>query len=219
MVDAGLLEMLRARENTYALLSRVYRSEVSTEFLNSLFAGLAACGEAGDEYSLLCEFAESAWSSDPRSIESQLAIEYAHLFLNAGDPPHVYPHESVYTSADRLLMQEARNQVLAAYRLEGLDRNVDFNEPEDHVAIELEFMAYLCHKTAQALESGDRSEARVLLAKQREFLEKHILVWVPCLCDDLEQIAWSDFYRAIARITRRHLAFEPATLDELVQGI
>ena len=32
-----------------------------------------------------------------------------------------YPFESVYTSPKRLMMQEARDEVLAVYRSEGLD--------------------------------------------------------------------------------------------------
>jgi TorA maturation chaperone TorD len=214
-IDAELMEILRARESTYGLLSRIYRSEVSSELLRNLFDGLADHGDAGDGYALMQKFADSVRSSDPSELENQLAAEYAHLFLNAGAVAHVFPYESVYTSTDRLLMQEARDQVLEAYGSEGLKKVSDFKEPEDHIALELEFMAHLCRSTAGALETGEHVKALTYIAKQKVFLETHLLNWIPRFCDDLEQIAWSDFYRAVAQMTKQFLAVEPESMNEI----
>jgi TorA maturation chaperone TorD len=215
LVDSERMEILRARENIYSFLSRIYRSEVSSEFLQNLYSGLAHREDLDDGYALLQKFIDSARGSDPHILVNQLAVEYARLFLNAGDPPHVFPYESVYTSAYGLLMQEARDQVLKAYRMEGLDRDADFKEPEDHIAIELEFMAHLCRNAAEALEGGDIGKAHACIAKQRDFLETHLLKWIPRFCDELEPITRSDFYRAVAQITRHLLAVELETIDEI----
>ena len=216
MIDSELMEMLRARESIYSLLSRLYHSEVSSELLRNIFDAPVNYEDAGDGYALMRKFADSVRGSGPRDVEDQLAMEYAHLFLNAGNTAHVSPYESVYSSADRLIMQEARDQVLAAYRLEGLERVFDFKEPEDHIAIELEFMAHLCRNAARALEAGDHPSVGAHMDKQRAFLESHLLSWVPRFCDDLEQSAWSDFYRAVARITKNFLAIEPEIIDEII---
>ncbi len=219
MIDSELIEIFKARENIYSLLSLIYQSEVSSEFLRNLLAGVVDYEDAVDGYTLMQEFANTARAAEPQELENQLATEYAHLFLNAGDEPHVHPYESVYTSADHLLMQEARDKVVEVYRSEGLDRAVDFKKPEDHIAVELEFMAHLCRMAAQELEAGERTKARALTAKQRNFLETHLLNWIPRFCDDLEKAACSDFYRAAAQITRYLLSVEVDVLDETVQGI
>jgi TorA maturation chaperone TorD len=47
-----------------------------------------------------------------------------------------YPYESVYTSEKRLMMQDARDEVLAIYRSCHLDKAASWKENEDHIAVE-----------------------------------------------------------------------------------
>lgn len=61
-------------------------------------------------------------------METDLATEYTSLFLNAGRNT-VFLYESVYTSEERLLMQEAQDEVLSEYRKEGLDKISELREP------------------------------------------------------------------------------------------
>ena len=49
---------------------------------------------------------------------------------------------------------EPRDEVVGFYGKERLRRVEWFKEPEDHVAIEFEFMAYLCLKEKETLEVG-----------------------------------------------------------------
>ena len=116
-------------------------------------------------------------------------------------------------------MQEARDQVLAEYRKEGLARIGEFKDPEDHIAIELEYMAYLCQKAAEGLAADDLATATGYLQKQQDFLEKHLLVWIPNFCQDLAKVATSDFFRGIGRLTEEHLAMEQETIAELLEAV
>ena len=204
MNKSELLTTLENRRSTYIFLSRVYAKEVSLDLLHKLTDVQGING-------MLKEFIEKLKGSGLKKVELELATEYASLFLNAGRHP-VFPYESVYTSEERLLMQEARDEVLSEYRQEGLDKIRGFKEPEDHIAIELEFMSYLCQKTIDLIEKGDKEAALAYLSKQKDFLEKHLMVWVPAFCDDLEQAAKSDFYRGIARLTKSYLELEKETL-------
>lgn len=147
-----------------------------------------------------------------------LAAEYAGPFLNVGKRP-ACPYESVYTSPERLLMQEARDEVLAVYREEGLSRSEALKEPEDHIAIEFEFMAHLCQKAVAAFEQGDRAACLASLEKQRSFLEQHLLVWVPDFCRDVEGAATTDFYRGVAQLTAEFLVEEREALGELTAAL
>ena len=45
------------------------------------------------------------------------------------------------------MYQEPRDRVLSAYWNAGVNKTKEFTEPEDHIAIELQFMEYLCRKT------------------------------------------------------------------------
>ena len=213
-----ILEIIESRASTYNFLSLVYRQEMTLASIRGLVEQLSGPAEEVAEsegHRMLQAFLAEVDGSDLEGVRTRLACEYAALFLNVSPNP-VFPFESVYTSPERLLMQKARDEVLAEYRKEGLDRAVDFREPEDHIAIELEFMGYLCQKTAEALEGGDAEAALASLEKQREFLDRHLLVWVPNFCLSLLAAARSDFYRAVARITEEHLAHEGETVTELV---
>ncbi|HSJ54178.1 MAG TPA: molecular chaperone TorD family protein, partial [Anaerolineae bacterium] len=203
LTQAEVSEILASRAAAYSFLSRAYRQEASAAFLQGLVEELANTTEEDAEsegHRLLRHYVRGIAQADLDNVETELGAEYAALFLNASPKP-VHPFESVYTSSDRLLMQQARDEVLAEYRQEGLARIGDFKEPEDHIAIELEFMAHLCQKTAEALGAGDTGAAAGYLQKQQRFLEKHLLVWVPAFCRDLAARATSDFYRGIGRLT------------------
>jgi TorA maturation chaperone TorD len=215
-------DILADRGSTYTLLSHLLRAEPSAPFLqglvNDLVAGLEPGDEAGQGYKLLRQFALNAQQADLDPIRSELSVEYSRLFL-ASRKGRIHPFESVYTSAEGLLMQQARDEVLVAYREQGLARSQDFKEPEDHLAVELDFMASLCQKTADALAEGRTAEALPLLDRQAAFLQKHLLVWVPAFCHDLAQATRSDFYRGVALLLEEYLSQESATVADITAAL
>lgn len=190
-----------AREATYSFLSHMFLEDVTEEFLARLVERPPQLeGELG-------RFVAELPSADLASVRTEAAAEFAALLLNMSADP-VFPYESVYTSAERLLMQKARDEVLADYRSSGFERAGDLNVPEDHVAIELEFMARLCRKELDAASVGDDAAADAAHEAQRAFARDHLLTWVPQLCDDLERRAKLGLYRGLAETTRQFLEFE-----------
>lgn len=212
--------VLEGRAAMYGFLSAVYRSEISAETLAQVRAQVSeeTGGEEGRGYALLRRFFWETAGEAPGVVEKELAADYAGLFLSVGRTP-VPPFESVYTSEGRLIMQRARDEVLALYREEGLGRSDSFKEPEDHIAIELEFMGFLCQKALHALSAGNKEAAQAALEKQKDFLTRHLLVWVPQFCADIERSAATDFYRALAQITDEHLSYEVDAIAELTEAI
>lgn len=219
-ISTSELETLVAnRGSMYSFLSRVYRQEVDQELLDGMAAmdlsAEVAVPELAEGYRMLSDFLAHGVRE---TTLTDLAVDYARVFLGAGlgGRQAAYPYESYYTSPQRLIMQDARDQVLQAYREEGLDRAGDFHEPEDHAALEFEFLAYLCHKAAEALRGGDVAAAAASLRKQQEFLEQHLAVWLPAFCSDIERVARTQFYKAVAMITAGYLALEQGLLGSLV---
>ena len=118
------------------------------------------------------------------SLRTDLAAEYARIFLGMSRSP-VAPYESVYTSETGLLMQEARDEVLAHYRREGFAVDEAVNLPEDHIAFEFGFMAGLARKTAAALDAGNAMRPSACSDVQAAFVADHLTPWVPALTDDV----------------------------------
>ena len=65
-------------------------------------------------YRLMAKFMSNVWENSL----TDLAVDYVRTFIGHGVDAFsaAYPFESVYTSEKRLLMQEARDEVLAIYR-------------------------------------------------------------------------------------------------------
>ena len=208
--------LISNRETLYRFLARLYRIEVDAPLLNDLsemgFPTECDAPELAEGYRML-----TAWLRDPGSDPlTDLAVDYARVFLGAGVFEGVVasPYESVYTSKERLIMQEARDQVLAVYNAGGLCLDESAEIPEDHIALELEFLAHLCRET---LNVGDnRARVSALLREQKEFIERHILNWIPAFCADIEKCASTDFYRALGKITRGFLNMELEILEDFL---
>lgn len=216
---SDLLDVIRERSSSYGFLSRMYREEVTSALLSELVKSKAFDSQtkvAGTE--IFGEFIGQLKGANLEKVAVQLAAEYASLFLNAGKNP-VFPYESVHTSPEGLLMQKARDEVWREYAQQGLNRSENINEPEDHLAIELEFMAFLCRQTIMALEKDGKEQVIAYLEKQRDFLEKHLLRWCPQFCHDLAQASQSDFYRGLALLTRRFLDSELELLTALIDQV
>ena len=133
------------------------------------------------------------------------------------DERRATPYESVFTSEKGLMMQEARDEVLAVYRSEGLDKLPTWKEAEDHIALELEFMAALGDRIVAAAEADDEAEVERLLATQRNFLADHLSSWVPLMTADLRRFAQCGLYQGLASLTDGFLQVEEEFFDEIFE--
>jgi TorA-specific chaperone len=183
----------------YTFLAAAYRSELTQEFLQAL-----QTNPLPTEEGVLSDFFATLKDADLEQLRVDLAAEYAALFLNMSPHP-VPPYESVYTSDLHLLMQEAHRLVLAEYACAGFRKDERFKDPDDHIAVEFEFMAALAERSCAAFDAGATSEAHELLEWQCRFFEEHIQNWVYRFCDDLERQAHTTFYRGLASLTRNCL--------------
>ena len=196
---------MQERADLYRLLSRLYRVEVDQALLDALksLSFPAAEGVLGEGYDML----KSYLSSCGEDALDQLAVDYAAVFLAAGsaDGAAAIPCESVYTSPKKIFMQEAWEDVCAIYRQHRLAKGDAFKDlMEDHVALELEFMAALVESRAPEAE--------------KSFLEQHLLNWIPAFTADIDKYARCDFYKAVGRITMGFLQSEQELLNALADG-
>jgi len=217
----NLASLLQGRINVYDLLSRLYMVEVDQPVLDTLrranFRVDIGNPDLDEGYSLFRKFQQGIGE---RTL-LELAIDYVKTFIGSGQSGDsaAYPYESVYTSEDHLIMQEARDDVLALYRSEGMDKADGWTDPEDHVCLELAFMAHLNRRSLELFEAGKRDEAVAYLVKQRDFLDRHLLVWVPNFCKNMLRFAQDDLYRGLAKVTLGFLAIEKDVIADLLADL
>lgn len=206
------------RAATYGLLARLYRTEVDEALLKEL-RGMRVPASTGNEdvdagYRAIAACVANAWDG----TLTELAADYFHVFYGEGVDSYsaAHPFESVYTSPKRLLMQDARDEVLAIYRAAGLDKDPAWREGEDHIALELEYLKVMAARTAEALGAGDEDAAAQLLVCQRNFMDDHVLAWTPMLTADMRRFAKTGFYLGLAQLTDGFLETDRAFLDEVL---
>ena len=217
---AALISITEQRSATYGLLSRLYRVEVDEEFLKEMkgmrFPAATGNSQVDEGYRLIATFLSNTWGN----TITDLAIDYVRTFIGHGVDAFTaaYPYESVYTSEKRLMMQDARDEVLAIYRSQGLDKQETWKEAEDHLALELEFMQILANRTVDALKAGDEDAAIELLTTQKNFLEDHLMAWVPMMTSDMRRFAKTDLYKGLASLTDGFMTVDFEFLQDLLQA-
>lgn len=213
-----IIELMKKRASTYGLLARMFRVEIDRDTLRQL-QSMKFPTNTGNEladkgYKQLYSYLKGAWDD---SI-TELAVDYVRCFIGHGVNGYsaAYPYESVYTSERRLMMQEARAEVLQIMRENNLKRD-KWNEGEDHIALELEFMQRIALRTQEALATDDEEGAIRHLQTQADFIADHLLNWLPMLHADMLQFAKTDFYLGLANLTLGFVQEDQELLAELLE--
>lgn len=225
MQSEALSQIIQQRQNIYAFLKGVYEKELPKELLAEMpkkmkpllaTTELLPNAESKKAVKELIQFTDTIPSRDLDDLKLKLAADYARLFLSINKvPPH--PSESIYREGT--MMQHSRDEVLKTYWSFGVDKKKEFTEPEDHIAVELSFLMHLCQKATEALKNGDVKEARRYIQGQKDFLEMHLVKWVPKLVKDILNTARTPFYKAIAVLTKEYIAMDLSATDDLLKQL
>lgn len=220
VTQAELADYLHASETTYGFLAQMLFRELPAEAIEAL-REQDWPRDTGNEtldrgYGQVRRFFSFA-STDTRT---QLAVEYARIFLAAGvfsqDTATAVPYESVFTSEGHLMMQESRDDVVRRYAADGFTVNPQLHEPEDHLAFELEYLAHMSTRALVALEQDDLDTLRANLERQRAFVDAHLLNWIGNLHDVAAGYAKTTFYTGMLLIAQGALEQSRALLDEVL---
>ena len=139
--------------------------------------------------------------------EAELLLEmekdYTRMFFSS-KPRLVYLFESVYKEGK--LLQESTFEIARLYYEAGLNLVDDFKLPPDHIAVELEFMAYLYFNELAAMKKGNKENEALGQELQKETLEKHLTNFGRTFAEKVVAHAATDFYKIMATVTTSILA-------------
>lgn len=213
-----MLALVEARSSMYGLLSRLYEKEVDSDLLDEMCAMKMPVNTGNEQvdaaYKMLHAYLSERWER----TEEDLRIDYARVFFGNGMNAYdaAYPFESVHTSTDRLMMQDARDEVMTLYRAEGFAKSDAWKDNEDHIALELAFEKILCDKCTEALKSNDFEAVRNTLVTQYNFLLDHLVNWAPMFVGAMGKFSETDFYQALACLTSGFLSEDRQFLEGLL---
>jgi len=137
--------------------------------------------------------------SEPGAALEALQVEYTYLFINAVPRVPAPPYASAYTGQG-LLMAEPAEAALQAYREAGLALAKNYQDLPDHLAAELEFLAWLGLQAVSAYEKGEKHEGNQWEEKGKAFLSRQVTPWLPEFCRRVEEASRVSFYRELVRL-------------------
>jgi TorA specific chaperone len=147
------------------------------------------------------------------SVAADLAVARFRLFDGIGGDRTTPPYRSAFTSDSGLLCQAATAEMEQVLRQYGLKPDASVREPADHLSLQLEVVAQLALRAAEAEEAG---AAPPLLAAQAEFIDRQLLDWVPHFAARLATVDEPGFHAGLAALLVLVLRQDRTYLAELI---
>ncbi len=199
-MDARNLESHAERGEFYLCLARAFLTPQRPAAHEALQAALAddleSLGEALG-YPFAAELAQYRAEMGRIADHATLLRLYSGLFL--APPRAVHLNTAAYldgtVNGGTVLAMEAH------YRRCGVDRSTDFRDLSDHLSVQLEFVAWLYFRSAEAMAAGTPAPE----VRPERFLHDYVARWLPPFVRDLEEYGRQHAglpnpYLALARI-------------------
>lgn len=130
-----------------------------------------------------------------------LTLDYTRLFLGL-DRTLVPPYESVFLSDDHLMFEKQTLEVRALYEQYDLQVPKKHQIPDDHLSYECQFVAALCDQLVCAWQGGEHGAVTSLKKAICQFLDTHLLRWLPDFCDRVLLHGDTGFYKGMALVAK-----------------
>ncbi|MGE0918105.1 TorD/DmsD family molecular chaperone [Trichlorobacter lovleyi] len=131
------------------------------------------------------------------TFQEELAIEFARLFIGPIKALSI-PYASWHLSDSRQLMTDETVEVRQRYLDAGMVVRELYRVPDDHVAIELEFLSYLTAEMIEAHAVGNSKRIGELQKIQDDFVTEHMQKWIPGFVDSIDRSDIHPFYKGAA---------------------
>lgn len=184
------LDETRARSRVYGLFSHLYERGLTTDVLPVVQA-------IPDLASLL---------PDPFDEDEAAADHYTLFGLE------VFPYAGLFLDAEGRLGGPTADQVQRLYAQIGFQPVLD-RESADHLGHEMALLAFLSEAEAEAVENAEPRETERVRRLQRQFVDSHLLEWLPAFVCAAEQQPYP-FYAALSRLTLDVVLDHRAGLDD-----
>ncbi|MDR1014003.1 MAG: molecular chaperone TorD family protein [Coriobacteriales bacterium] len=217
--------LLSARAGVYRTLQNALGNEPSREMLEQL------TGDAAQGVLLLFDTGQKGYRE---AVESLLAVSAEHLeggdealsalegrftrlFVGPGGTEG-NPWESFYLNTDKAIRQGVTLEVRKAYVAQGLIPQAYPSVSDDHMAIELDFLAKLAERAEEAWtddDAGKALDALDALDASEAFLRGHLMRWAGLFAAALGRAKHgASFYQELSEVLT---AFVPIDLEALAE--
>ena len=143
----------------------------------------------------------SANKSGPMELRKEFTRLFRGIQESYGPRP---PYESLYRQCE--FPTDITDAVISYFQSGGFDAAEICAEPPDCLASELRLMSLLAFKEHESCQNEDEQQRQYFINLQSEFLQNHLLIWVPEYCQILMEASRIDFYQQLAHYLNNFLA-------------
>ncbi len=183
--------------------------DVSTEVLNPCFWQnfplLPANRQMEEALADLVDCTEELQQLSRADAQTTVNVEFTRLFIGPGRPS-APPWESLYREGAVTLFGRPTQEMRALYHSKGLKIERPGKQLEDHLGLELLFLAHCAENVVDA-------------AEQLGFIRKHLLWWIPQLLDKAAAAKSAGYYPALIKLTWGILLWDEDLLTEYLQSL
>lgn len=160
-----------------------------------MFSRLYQTGLTEHLIPLIAQIPDLAEATDLNNYDADKAgSEHYNLFGF-----NVFPYASVFLDETATLGGPISQNVLSFYHGSGFDVSLESESP-DHIALQLQFLAFLCAAEEEAIQDDLVQVALSINQLQRRFLDEHLLSWLPAFAPAIRQQG-DRFYTRLADLT------------------
>ena len=217
-----LKQVLKTQQELYRFLSHIITLGPKKELLEH-FQGLYSklINEEADDDNLvkgIISIQKELSGKNLASYEAVLNREYTRLFIGPGKPP-VSPYASIYISDEPKpkLMDESTIEVRKQYLVNNIVMANMNSVPDDFLGAELEYINYLTMKSLELIEKSETEELGALLQKQVNFINEHLVTWIPNFTQSLLDSTTEDFFKGYALLLTGLVDAHLLILDESLE--
>ena len=196
MLDPTRLDALAAGFTVLARFHREPPDEPTLAAFRKLIDEWPLPGTEGATRGLELLRSAAATEEDAGTIRADHAGLYGTLAV-----ARVAPYESVHRGQERLVFDEHTLRVRDAYRTLALQAPRLNREPDDHIGLELEFVAQSCLRALDALDQGSQHDAERYVRLGADFVRDHLAQWAPEMLGRVGAEARTVFMAGLAHLT------------------
>jgi len=197
--------LLPERKGVYSLLRALYTYPLNQSVLD-IVTQLQVESDSSLAMGLLQMQASLHVNGEPAATLDELNIEMTRLLEGPGLTP-APPYASYYLNNKQLMGPSAVAARQVYLQWQAVPAG-DTRLPDDHIALELGFVAHL----AQLADEGNETA----LAASRNFLRQHLLPWLPHFCGTLAKSSRISFFTGLAHLTQTAVQADVAWLDQVL---
>lgn len=181
MMDARNIESLTERGEFYLCLARAFLTPHTVQAFDGLRDALADdLTELADSLGYGCADAVADYRAAIAAIPDHVALLQLYSALFIAPPRAIQLNTGSYL--DGAVNGGSVSALEETYRRCGVERDADFHDLSDHLAVQLEFVALLYLRSAEAIASG----LQLPEVRPEHFLHNYVARWLPPFVRDLE---------------------------------